>query len=276
VLVKDDSIILTKMVKIGFSEREVKTYLALLDWPGSSAADIQRLAQVPRSKTYEILEKMVARGYCTEWKEGGKKFYRATSPESLQKLLSTQWTREIEKRQTIAQEVFDGLQARYRSTRLYQNLEKIEVIRNKVQINRQYITLLSETRHSLDSFNRSPYACVEPDVLKEQEKESKRCLDAGVEIRTIYMREPEHWDWLYPSIQRSIEEGEIARIAEYLPLKMYISDGKKVMMALPMFDGSKDSDFTMVILEDAGVCDSYAMLFETIWATALTLQDVPY
>ena len=261
--------VLNQLAEIGLSEREAKIYLALLDWPGASAVDLQRLALVPRSKIYEILEKMVSRGYCVESNENGRKYYRATQPTSLNTLLETRWTTEFNQRRDVAKHVLSHLQEHYKASRPSgQTLEKIEVIRNKTQINQKYIELLESTHHTLESFNRSPYACVDPAVLTQQEAASQLCIERKVRIRTIYMREESHWEWLYPSILRSIEEGEEARIAAYLPLKMYISDGRRVMLALPAFGGKVDAEFTMVILEDSGVCESYRMLFETLWESS--------
>lgn len=256
--------------EIGMTEREAKLYLALLDWPEASAAELQRISQVPRSKIYEVFEKMVSRGYCLERVENGRRYFRATEPSSLQKMLRTLWAHEMEHREEVANLVFKMLQEKYRQVRDRNGtLDKIEVIRSREQISRKYLSLIKETHKSLCSFNRSPYVCVDPKILEEQEKEAEKCLERGVKIRTIYMKEEEHWKWLYPSIVRSREQGEESRIANYLPSKMYISDNKKVMLALPSIAGQTEADFTMVIIEDEGVCESYRMLFENVWVSSL-------
>jgi HTH-type transcriptional regulator, sugar sensing transcriptional regulator len=75
--------LIKSLTNFGMSEREAKIYLALLASPESSASDLQRVSGVVRSKIYEILHQMVARGYCIDRVEGRNRFYNAVDPKVL-------------------------------------------------------------------------------------------------------------------------------------------------------------------------------------------------
>jgi hypothetical protein len=63
--------------QLGFTPREAKLYLALVGGGEFTAADLHRLAGIPRTKIYETLDSMVRRGFCTERVEGRSRFFRA-------------------------------------------------------------------------------------------------------------------------------------------------------------------------------------------------------
>src|SRR5690606_22780106 len=46
--------------QLGFTAYEAKVYLALLSRPGSTGYEVARHSGVPRSKVYEVLEKLTA------------------------------------------------------------------------------------------------------------------------------------------------------------------------------------------------------------------------
>jgi len=75
--------LITQLMKIGFSEYEAKTYLALLRVQPATAYETAKNAGVPSSKIYEILEKLKDRGTAVAIKSSGKLLYAAADPEEL-------------------------------------------------------------------------------------------------------------------------------------------------------------------------------------------------
>ena len=81
-----------KLVRIGFSEYEAKTYVALLRESPVTGYQIAKLSGVPRSMVYEVLGKLVARGAAmTLRKEGSTQYAPVPAGEFLD-----QWHRERE------------------------------------------------------------------------------------------------------------------------------------------------------------------------------------
>ena len=72
--VVDVSKYLRTFIEIGLTEREAKVYITLLSGRVFTAADLQKEVNIPRTKIYEVLNKMVSRNICTEKKLGNASF----------------------------------------------------------------------------------------------------------------------------------------------------------------------------------------------------------
>lgn len=68
---------------LGFTEREIETYLALLKLGSSSVGGIVKTSGVPSSKIYEILDKLIAKGLASFIIKGKTKYFQASEPEKL-------------------------------------------------------------------------------------------------------------------------------------------------------------------------------------------------
>jgi sugar-specific transcriptional regulator TrmB len=76
-----------KLVRIGFSEYEAKSYVALLRESPITGYQIAKLSGVPRSMVYEVLGKLVARGaVMTLRKEGSTQYAPVEANEFLDQL----------------------------------------------------------------------------------------------------------------------------------------------------------------------------------------------
>lgn len=69
--------------KLGLNEKEVKVYLAALEFGYASAQDIAKKAQVNRATTYFIIEGLLRKGLMTQIEKGKKAFFAAEDPKSL-------------------------------------------------------------------------------------------------------------------------------------------------------------------------------------------------
>lgn len=266
--------ILEQLYALDMRVREARVYLALMQHPEANALMLQRLSGIPRNKIYETLEKMVGKGYCQERIEGRQKFYRAVSPEIIHETLERRRKTEWEQKTKAASEASTNLKELFYNKNLPdRSLDFIEVIRSTEQINMRFVKLSEETEFESISFNRSPYACTQPEILEEQEKVSEDSLGRGVNTRTIYMVEEEYWDWLEEHILLDSAAGEQSLLHYDLPMKMFVFDRKKVMLALPSIPGQSGNDFTMVIIEDPGFTKSCMVLFETYWEKSFTYED---
>ena len=100
---------LDELKKIGLSENETKTYLALLELGGSTAQEVSKKAVVKRATTYVQLEALMKLGLVTsfekapERKNGAPKtFFRAEDPEHLAKILERAKKLEEERARTLS------------------------------------------------------------------------------------------------------------------------------------------------------------------------------
>lgn len=64
------------LVSYGLSEYQAKAYLALLEYPASTAGDLAKVSRIPRNRLYDILADLQAMGLAQIYLEGTRK-YRA-------------------------------------------------------------------------------------------------------------------------------------------------------------------------------------------------------
>lgn len=271
--------VLASLIELGMTEREAKLYLAMLGRPESTPAELHRLSGIVRNKTYETLDQMVLRGFCTERREGRKKFYRTVKPSMLKDALRRQWNQELEQKVSkleAKEKVFEQMEELSSELRDEDHiLEKIEVIRNSNHINARLIELARNTKHEMLSFSRSPYVSYQsPSFAEEQNEVQANALARGVMQKTLYMYERETWNWIPDMvIDRCESAGEEARIAEYLPLKMVIFDKKTVVMHMPSFPGEAITDFTALVIDDPGFVSMCLMNFYFIWEQSKSYDE---
>ena len=94
------------LTDLGMNAREAKLYVALLRATEATPALLHRISGVPRTKTYEALDRMVASGLCSERLEGRRKFFRATRPTEVFSLLRRRWDLEHQLKCRIADDAF--------------------------------------------------------------------------------------------------------------------------------------------------------------------------
>ncbi len=73
--------------RLGLSPGEAKAYIALLGLEAASVGPIAKAAGVSRSKIYEILGKLSARGLANQIVTGKKALYRACGPSTLLEIM---------------------------------------------------------------------------------------------------------------------------------------------------------------------------------------------
>ena len=75
------------LMEAGLTHNEAKVYLAMLQLGSSSVNDITRKAGVHRVNAYDILERLREKGLVSTLITKGKRFYNATNPQQLLKIL---------------------------------------------------------------------------------------------------------------------------------------------------------------------------------------------
>jgi sugar-specific transcriptional regulator TrmB len=266
--------VIDRLISLGLNAREAKLYYALLQKPEATAAMLHRISGVPRTKTYETLERMVANGFCIERVDGRQRFFRAVQPSIVRDILLERWDAECKRKRQTAGDVFSALDTIYQSKRKEdRSLDFIEVIRSRDQINRRYISLVDEAQFEILAFVRSPFAWITPDGSDEQRDSELGAGARGVVQRSIYMLEDESRHWMTDSFSAMADAGEQKRVSEDLPIKMFVFDRKKVLLGLPSIPGLTGSDFTMIVVEDKGLCRVCQELFEIHWSRATEIDQ---
>ena len=93
--------------QIGLSRNEIKVYFALLELDQSSATPIVKKADIPNSKVYPTIEKLIKKGLVSYAKVEHRRIYNAANPEKLLEFL------DVKKREV--QSILPQLKAIYKS-----------------------------------------------------------------------------------------------------------------------------------------------------------------
>ncbi len=262
-------------MEVGLTEREAKIYITLLSGRMSTASDLQKAVDIPRTKIYEVLNKMVSRNICTEKKLGKNKMYEAVEPKLAMERIYENYRNELaQKKETIDRlsEIFTPIFEN--SKAIINPLDFIEVMEEKTQIHKRYIKSVAGTKVEMLTFNKGPYASDNDERLKEQENEEAKLLKRGGSSKGIYQyKEFEEIDWLYESIKKSVHDGEKARIVDSLPIKMLIFDDEKVMF--PLEQPIKTSnDLTMIYIEHKQLAAACRILFDHMWNSGVDFEEI--
>jgi HTH-type transcriptional regulator, sugar sensing transcriptional regulator len=236
---------LKKLLDFGFTEREAKLYLALLGQPEMTAADLHRASGVLRSKTYEILQQMVARGYCMERLDGRKRYYRAANPELLMQSIQSHWNEEIEDKIELREKTKESFDKRrsqleneaevsatkgereieiieeklqsskflfHELSEIYKNqhgngqtLDSLEIIQNREHIRQRHQQLTNEVKKEVLTFQRSPWAAVTEEQREKQIDSSHENDDRGIKVRAIFLKEEASWDLFVEDLVKDTE-----------------------------------------------------------------------
>ena len=123
------------ITNFGLSKREVKVYTTLFHKKDFTASEIQHLADIPRTKVYEVLNLLISKGLCTEKRVGHYKKYEAVNPVSSFDMLLQQYRKDLSEKENLANIALKILSPIYKQREEKDNpLEYIEVLKDKGQI----------------------------------------------------------------------------------------------------------------------------------------------
>lgn len=258
----------------GLTEREAKVYMTLLTKNAFTASELQEMVDIPRTKIYEVLKKMVQRGICIESRVGVKKIYQAVEPELAFGRMRQQYEQEALRKTDVLEKLSTIFTPVFEEGKLRKNSEDfIEVFRDKNLIHRKYVSLVKQTSVELLTFNKGPYAWNSIEELKEQDHFEDAIVKKGGITRGIYEHEElRSIPLLSTYLDGQLKNGHEARMAEALPVKMLVFDGRAVMFALDSPDPDT-SELTMIAIEHKSIAAACRILFHSIWAKARVLDD---
>jgi sugar-specific transcriptional regulator TrmB len=262
-------------MEIGLTEREAKVYMTLLSGKMFTVLELQEAVNIPRTKIYEVINKLVSRNICIEKKLGRNKLYEAVEPEIALVRVLDSYKKDISRKEELIQQVSEVFTPIFQSSKSIINpLEFIDVMKDKVQIHKRYTACVRSTKREMLTFNKGPYACDTSDRLDEQEDEEFKLLKRGGSCKDIYeLNELKEVDWLLNSVKKSLRLGQQARVVERLPIKMLIFDQGKVMFALEQ-PVPETTELTMIYIEHKQLAEACSILFYHLWDRGQDINDI--
>ena len=254
------------LTRLGLTMYEAKAYLALIRRDASTAAEVARVAQLPRQRIYDVLATLVEKGLASA-RPGSPTKYTATAPEIAIERLVIEHRHGLLQIERDAEKLVEQLSSAYRAgQRQSDPLEYVEVLRDKVAIAKRFEELQATIEREILVFTKPPYA-TEP-----QENEQGLRLVRNHEARSVYefsiFDDRAHTE----AVRRFIEAGAKARFADELPLKLVIIDEAIVMFGMqdPV---AGETDLTIVVVQHPALAQLLKIAFDAVWAQALTFDE---
>ncbi len=215
------------LTKLGLTEYEAKALDTLFKLKEAEAPTISRTAQVPKTRVYDVLEKLINKRLLIEIK-GRPKLYRAIEPSKAIDVLVLTKKSQLNELEKEATEVKENLILTEGED---EGGEKVMKVKDKQDFERilgQELLKATKTIHGLTEITE------EHGIIQEA---LKRACDKNVTIKLLNS---------YPT-KKLKEYGEIKHLNH--GLNAFIIDGKKVVLAISDFKKDKP-DYNFTIMND--------------------------
>ena len=259
------------LADLGLTERESKVYLALVQSGAIGASDILKMAEVPKSKIYEILQKLIDKGLCLEKSHGYGKKYQAVNPTKALHSLIRKREEELEQLKKKADQNIESLLKIYRDPSLREPFEFVQILKHPDHVADFYLVNKRNVRKEFLEFSKPPFVC-SPEVLKNEPAEHNTLIKRGVKIKIIHEFIVVSNQELREAIIEDKKIGVENRFVESLPMKLAIFDSLKVLVC--MLDPVMLKPLpTSLFIEHSGLAGSLELTFESIWKDAIPSSE---
>ncbi|MDN5354223.1 MAG: HTH-type transcriptional regulator, sugar sensing transcriptional regulator [Candidatus Cloacimonadota bacterium] len=260
-----------QLMKFGLTKRESIIVLSLIKTKPMVASEIAKLTKIPRSKIYDILDKLVNKGLCKEHSEGKVKKYSAENPhKSLPQM--------IKKKMKLYEDMYEEASAIGKELLVdyndysYFGYEFVHIVKDSQDVVERYKALYSESRETIKEFVKSPYSMAKKDIV-EVKKINKMLIDRGVRIQNINEKKDLDSDLIKTATQWHIDAGVEIRLYNNLPMKLSIFDDKVAMYILnnPI---TLSTELTTIFVEHSGFVEMLKCAFNEYWKSATSVSSL--
>ena len=262
-----------QLIQLGLTDYESKGYLSMLSKQTFTASELSKISGIPRTRAYEVLQRLVQKGICVEIL-GKIKKYTAVPPEiAISRLLEYQKA-EFTIKENLAKSVFPILKKQYTENITNQDpLDYIKLYREPNQVSQQYINLIADSQREILVFTKPPFS-KSADRLKQQNTEEIKAIKRNVTYKALYEIDinDKNTVWKFKQINSVAKAGGESRIIEELPLKMAIFDERKVIFAMEDYHPTKNL-YTSLVIEHRALAKSLKIIFNTLWHKSQDYHD---
>lgn len=256
-----------RLTELGLTTYEAKAYLALVRRDVSTAADVSRLAGIPRQRIYDVVASLVQRGLASE-RPGRPARYAGVSPAFAIERLVIARREELDRIERSGRELVEALEPEFAAGRKERDpLDYIEVLRDRSAINERFAELQAGIQEEILVFTKPPYA------TPAQENVEGLAVSRRHTARSVYELSALDDPAFAAGVRRFVEAGEEARFVEELPLKLVIIDEAIVMFGMedPV---AGPTELTLAVVEHHALAALLKIAFEAVWARGVEIDDV--
>jgi sugar-specific transcriptional regulator TrmB len=262
----DTTALAERLTHLGLTSYEAKAYVALVRRDSYTAAQVSRMAGLPRQRIYDVLGSLVAKGLATA-RPGSVVKYAAVSPDLAIERLVAGHRAQLVDLERQATETIAALAPAFEAGQSHTDpLEYVELLRDRGAINARFAELQESVTREILVFTKPPYATPPQENV------------GGIEVtrthvaKSVYEFSIFDDDAAIEGVRRFIDAGEEARFVEDLPLKLVIIDETTVMIGMrdPV---AGTADLTIMVVEHPALASVLKTAFEAVWARGLTIDQ---
>ena len=262
----DTTALAERLTHLGLTSYEAKAYVALVRRDSYTAAQVSRMAGLPRQRIYDVLGSLVAKGLATS-RPGSVVKYAAVAPDlAIERLVATHRAQLVDLERQAAETIAALAPAFVAGQTHTDPLEYVELLRDRGAINERFAELQASVRSEILVFTKPPYATPPQENLE------------GIEVTRTHVAKSVYEFSVFDDpattagVRRFIEAGEEARFVEQLPLKLVIIDETTVMIGMrdPV---AGTPDLTIMVVEHPELASVLKIAFEAVWARGLTFDQ---
>ena len=278
--------------RLGLTMYEAKIYLALLNKQQMGAAEIARVAGVPRSRVYDSLRLLESKNLCRAVSDKVK-VYSAIEPNNimgiLYKMEEDKTVSKIEEyrekikieeeklaqKQRDAQKLVEQLSPIYKANRdNNHDIDYIEIVKDHEHLRKRVIALFTSAKKEIMSFC-PPMPSVQDEMIAEQLEIQQKSIKRGVRWSAVYELpdEIEEIKRLQKYLINIKKIGERARVIKEIPVQMTLIDGKTVLFELEDPVSLKPA-YTCSVIQHTRLAKGFELLFEATWQKAMDIEEI--
>ena len=247
-----------RLMKLGFTNKEAKVYLTLLEAIEASAQTLSKNSGLNRSTTYVILEGLIQKGLVSSIEKNGVKLFQSTPPEQLLSFLQER-SKQYQDLVGFAHQLLPELKAVFKGVGAK---PKIQFFEGEDGIKTVYEETLTSTETIRAFASIDDMHATLPEYFPEY---YYRRAGRGIHIRAIF-----------PDTEKTRERikfnNQESRTAHLIPSDRFaftpeinIYDNKLIFMSLK-------ERFALVI-QSAEIADAMKKIFELAWAESERLNN---
>lgn len=241
--------------KVGFSEKEIKVYLAIIEIGQTTASIIAKKTKLNRTTMYDILDNLIRKGLVSKYKKESKTYFNALSPEKLLNYLD----REKEEKEKIIEDQKESIK------KILPQLISMQNIYSKNKPKVQFFEGEKGMREAYEDSLTSDGLILAYANVEEMHKGLpnffpnyyKRRAENKIHIKTILPQNKE-------SIARAKKNKKEMRTTKFLPdEKMIFSPEINIYNNKILFVSWKEE--MAIIIESKELADFHKLTFELVW-----------
>ncbi|GAB4435303.1 MAG: helix-turn-helix domain-containing protein [Chloroflexi bacterium OHK40] len=254
-----------RLVALGLTRYEAAAYSSLLSRRGYTPAQVAAYAGVPRQRIYDVLAALSARGLCIERHGSGQRHYYAVDPAVAIPALLDKQRQEFEAAQERARAqaaaLVDLLTPAFAAgSDVADPLDYVDVLLDRRRVAERAVSLAQAAEHEICVLFKAPLVGGREENFAEVRVPRER----GVRYRALYERslldDPELAGW----VRQFQRWGQEARVAESLPIKCNLYDGRAALLSLqdPI---TGTPSLTALCVTHPGLAQTLTIAFEGLW-----------